>query len=288
MSKDHRGAIPALNLCLSHRRVLLPAGLLLLFAASLQSAPWMVTTTADSGAGSLRQALINANLQIGADTIRFDIRGAGVHTLSLATELPAIVGPVSIDGTTQPGYAGQPLIELNGTGTLSSGLTILGGGSTIRGLIFAEFTGPAIRLEENGGNLIIGNFIGVDDTGTNIAGNGLGILIGPNCPLNTIGGRDPASRNVISGNRTGGIQISAAASGNVIQGNYIGTDRSGSVSCANGFAGIVVSNCVRNTVGVVRAGDGNVLSGNSGSGLALLNGAAENQVQGNMIGLTQS
>ncbi|HXJ74304.1 MAG TPA: Calx-beta domain-containing protein, partial [Candidatus Dormibacteraeota bacterium] len=143
-------------------------------------------------------------------------------------------------------------------------------------------------MEENGGNLIIGNFIGVDDTGTNIAGNGLGILIGPNCPLNTIGGRDPASRNVISGNRTGGIQISAAASGNVIQGNYIGTDRSGSVSCANGFAGIVVSNCVRNTVGGVRAGDGNLLSGNSGSGLALLNGAAENQVQGNIIGLTQS
>src|SRR5262249_49527089 len=62
MSNHHRGTIQALNL--RHRRILPPAGLLLLFAASLHSAPLMVTTTADSGPGSLRQALINANLQI--------------------------------------------------------------------------------------------------------------------------------------------------------------------------------------------------------------------------------
>src|SRR5258708_21726672 len=73
-----------------------------------------VTNTSDSGTGSLRQAIMDANGAAGADTIAFSISGSGVHTISPSSALPDITDTVAIDGTTQPGYAGAPLIELNG------------------------------------------------------------------------------------------------------------------------------------------------------------------------------
>ena len=80
----------------------------------------MVTTTADSGSGSLRQAIVAANLHAGLDTIRFAIPGSGVHTIGVQSALPTIVDAVSIDGYTQPGASassGTLLIELSGAGT---------------------------------------------------------------------------------------------------------------------------------------------------------------------------
>src|SRR5205814_1286341 len=73
----------------------------------------VVMNTFDSGPGSLRQAILDADGMPGPNTIRFAI-SAGVQTISLTTPLPPITQQVIIDGTTQPGYAGSPLIELNG------------------------------------------------------------------------------------------------------------------------------------------------------------------------------
>src|SRR5262245_26474094 len=73
-----------------------------------------VINTNDSGVGSLRQAITDANNTAGADAIDFNISGAGVHTITPASQLPFITGQVTIDGTTQPGYAGKPLIEISG------------------------------------------------------------------------------------------------------------------------------------------------------------------------------
>ena len=71
-----------------------------------------MTTTADNGPGSLRQAIDDADAAAGAsNTIDFDISGQGVHTIVLASPLPAITASVLIDGSSQPGYAGTPLIE---------------------------------------------------------------------------------------------------------------------------------------------------------------------------------
>src|SRR5436309_2529007 len=99
---------------------------LLVWPAFLQSATFTVSTTADSGAGSLRQALLSANLSPGADTIRFNLAGiTGVRTIAPRTELPAITGPLSVDGSSQPGFAGRPLIQLSGSNAVgAAGLRI--------------------------------------------------------------------------------------------------------------------------------------------------------------------
>src|SRR5574338_1444983 len=86
-------------------------------------ATFTVINTNDSGPGSLRQAILDANANAGLDTIEFDIPGAGVHTIAPATPLDAITDPVVIDGYTQPGasqntdanaFNGTLLIELDG------------------------------------------------------------------------------------------------------------------------------------------------------------------------------
>ena len=94
----------------------LPLALLgpLVVASSLSAATFTVTNTSDSGAGSLRQAITDANANPGADTIAFNITGAGVQTIALSSSLPvaSVTGGLTVDGTTQPGYAGTPLIAL--------------------------------------------------------------------------------------------------------------------------------------------------------------------------------
>jgi hypothetical protein len=77
----------------------------LLFGASfpLAAATFSVINTNDSGAGSLRQAILDANANPGPDTIAFAIAGAGVQSIALQSGLPAVTDPVTIDGYSQPG-----------------------------------------------------------------------------------------------------------------------------------------------------------------------------------------
>ena len=92
----------------------------------LPSMTFTVTSTGDVGPNTLRQAILNANANPGADLINFNISGPGGHVIQPATPLPQITDAVTIDGTTQPGYAGTPLIQLDGTlaGTGANGLSI--------------------------------------------------------------------------------------------------------------------------------------------------------------------
>jgi hypothetical protein len=102
---------------------------------------FLVTSTADAGPGSLRQAVLDANAATGANAVAFDIGGGGVQTIQPASALPGITQPVTIDGTTQPGFAGSPLIVLNGSqaGRDANGLTITAGNCTVRGLVINSF-----------------------------------------------------------------------------------------------------------------------------------------------------
>ena len=143
-----------------------------------------VLNTLDSGSGSLRQAIIDANLNTGTDVIAFNIPGSDVHTIQPLTALPMITDPVTIDGYSQRGSSFNTLagpnnanlkIELDGSRAgSSSGLFIIAGESTMRGLIINRFSRDGIQLEQKGHNVIEGNFIGTDSTGRVELGNGYG------------------------------------------------------------------------------------------------------------------
>lgn len=241
---------------------------------------YMVTTTADSGAGSLRQAITDANANAGVDTIRFNI-ATGAQSIALMSPLPAITESVIIDGSSQPGFAGTPLIELNGSGagTMANGLTLNNGSSLIRFLIINRFSLNGILINSSG-NTVEGNYIGITGTGA-AAGNGQrGIFI--TTPTNTIGGTTSASRNIVSGNIMAGIAITGpGALNNVITGNFIGTDPLGTTAVANG-TGVIITE-PNNRIGGTGAGAGNLISGNN-LGLSLQ--ASGVIVQGNLIGTT--
>ena len=255
----------------------------LLLAAHAPGAVFTVTNTNDSGAGSLRQAITDANAFAGTDSIVFDIPGSGVQTILLASGLPQITGAVVIDGTTQPGFSGTPLIELNGSGapTGTTALVISAGGCTLQGFVINRFLGTAIRLDTAGGNTIQGNYIGTDATGSVARRNaGEGINISSSSNNNTIGGTAAAQRNVVSGNNNYGIYISTT--GNTVQGNYVGLNAAGTGAISNGSHNIYVRGS-SNTIGGTASGAGNVVSGSTRNGLYLAWGST-NTVQGNCFG----
>ena len=129
--------------------------------------------TANSEAGSLRQAILDANSNPGLDMIAFSI-GTGPQTISPGTAalaLPSITDHMVIDGTTQPGYAGTPIIELNGSSASggADGLVIIAGSSTVKGLVINRFGRNGIRMQSMGDNIIQNCYVG-----TNIAGTAIG------------------------------------------------------------------------------------------------------------------
>ena len=158
---------------------------------------FVVTNANNNGPGSLRDAIDNANATTGADTITFNIPGPGVKVISLLEPLPEITEQVVIDASTQAGYAGTPLVELDGAlvGN-NSGLVIKAGGSTVRGLAIVRFNATGITLSDCNNNLIQGNHIGVDAAGSLKRANVDGIFLS-NSSNNVVGGTTVATRNVI-------------------------------------------------------------------------------------------
>jgi hypothetical protein len=259
----------------------------------------VVTTTSDTNTGSLRQAILDVNAAApGPQPLRilFNIKPAGAQTISPATPLPALTQPTILDATTQPGYSGTPLIELNGGNILASGLHIAGGSSTVRGLVIDSFNGDGILIDTNGGDVIQANYIGTNTAGAAAApnsGNGIQIIAVAN---NTVGGAAPSMRNIISGNGGEGVRIDGTlATGNVVRGNYIGTDVTGSNAVGNTASGVYVRKAPGNSV------IGNVVSGNMGlAGITICgsnsceggdvslidesSNATGNTIQGNLVG----
>ena len=241
---------------------------------------FVVFNTLDTGDGSLRQAILNANARIGGDTITFAIPGSGIHSIAPATGLPAITDPVILDATTQPGYAGTPLIELNGTAVPANGLNLNTGDSVIRGFTINRF-GNGISVQGTN-NRIEANWLGLNAAGTATSPNGNGVIV--NSSGNTIGGVTAAARNVISGNTIAGVQIAApAARANVVTGNDIGTDPAGVVDLGNLQAGLIIVG-EANVIGGLTPAERNIISGNNQTGVRLALGASANIIQGNFIG----
>jgi hypothetical protein len=242
-----------------------------------------VTGTDDAGPGTLRQAILDANASTAPNTIAFSISGSGVQTIQPASPLPTLMGVAVVDGTTQPGYAGAPLIELNGSaaGPDANGLTLHGGNSTVKGLIINGFAKAAIVLTTGWTNTITGNYLGTDPTGTTAEGNGEGIHISFSSN-NRLGGTTAADRNLISGSRGSGIDVTtdALSTGNAILGNYIGTDVTGSHALGN-RTGVELQEA-GNPVGGTDPGAGNFIAFNGNDGV-LIDGGAGNAIQHNSI-----
>ncbi len=248
--------------------------------------PPTVINANDSGAGSLRQTILDTNLLNGLDVIRFNIPGAGVHTINLLSPLPTITDAVIIDGRTQPGFAGLPLIELNGTsaGAGADGIKITSGGTTVRGLIINRFDGDGIELMTGFSNTITGNYIGTDATGTIDLGNEGNGIFANGSERNHIGGGTPTTRNLISGNNFNGVYIlNSVEFGNEVIGNIIGTDLTRTVALGNLLSGVYVSASAHNIIGNATAGAGNLISANGANGIRF-NDAFDNQAGGNFIG----
>jgi CSLREA domain-containing protein len=252
------------------------------FAAARQS--FLVTNTNNHGTGSLRQAILDANATAGLDNIVFNIPGSGVQTISLLVALPEITDPVVIDATTQPGFVGSPLIELNGAfaGSGANGFTITAGGCTIRGFAINRFNNAGIALSTNGNNVIQGNYLGIDPTGTVRRANYAGITVSQS-NNNLIGGTTSGARNVISANTFYGIIMNG--SGNQISGNFIGTSAAGSAGLGNGQYGVEIFSVVglpsdSNVVGGTVPGAGNLVSGNQVG----IDAGRNTLIQGNLIG----
>ncbi len=238
-----------------------------------------VTNTNDSGPGSLRAAILAANTNPGLETISFSI-GSGVQTIAPLSALPNITDPVIIDGTTQPGYAGTPLVVLSGVNIPSAtGLNVTSDGSTVRGIVVNGFsTGNGIALAGTG-NKVVGNYIGTNAAGTAAAGNAYGVLI--ESASNVIGGTTAAERNVISGNGIG-IGVLSPGSYALIHGNYIGTNAAGTAALGNTGHGVTLLFDSDNVVGGTTAGAGNRIAFNGGAGVNVDAGAA-NAIRQNLI-----
>ncbi|MEQ9031371.1 MAG: choice-of-anchor Q domain-containing protein, partial [Aggregatilineales bacterium] len=269
----------------------------------IQSGPVLTVTFTDDGNDgicgllhcSLREALNTANTQAGENTIQFNLLGDAPFTIQPRSPLPQITDPVILDGWSQAGFAGVPIIELNGSlaGNNTNGLHITGGGTTIRGFVINRFKRNGIYIRTGGGNTLVGNYIGTNVNGTEALPNGdKGIDL--DSPDNVIGGVTPQERNLISGNFSIGMTI--VGDNNVIQGNFVGTDVTGTVAVTHVNAvGVVPRGAIVIGANVLIGGttdvtpDGactgacNLFSGNRGHGLNVT--LTNSIIAGNMVGL---
>lgn len=264
------------------RRVVVGSSVALLgFVASAQAATFTVTTKADSGTGSLRSAILASNATVGPNTIDFSI-GSGAQAITPLSPLPTITHPVVIDGTTQPGFVGVPLIRLDGVSIpAATGLSIGAGGSTVEGLKVVDWS-IGIELSGAGSNVVSGDYIG--NNGATALANGVGVLIDNGSVSNTVGGTVSSAANVISGNSTVGVELTGAGThSNLVEGNAIGTNASRTKALANAAGVLITTAAASNTIGGSSAGAQNLISGNTNDGIEV-SGANLNRIQGNYIG----
>jgi trimeric autotransporter adhesin len=239
---------------------------------------YSVTTLNDSGAGSLRQAILDANAHAGADKIEFDIAG----TIGLTSgALPTITGEVNIDGTTAPSYAGDPLVAVDFNNFSGLKFTSGASGSALRSLDLIDSRNNGVTLDGVRDMLIVGNFIGLEMDGETFASNrGNGIEL-TNSHDNTIGGPGVDDCNVISGNNKSGIRLNNSRRNDIL-GNCIGVNAEGDEARGNGGSGIVVTD--RSYKTVIGGEAGNIISGNFANGVLINGNTKLNTVASNFIG----
>src|SRR4028118_1071894 len=269
---------------------------------------YTVTNNFDSGTDSLRDAIEQANLNPGLDTINFNIPGPGPYTITLLGQtLPVITSPVIIDGQSQPGYSNKPIIELKGSSLVqpNSGAANINGlelgnsamvgaedssGSTIQGLVINGFGnggnsgGNGILVQTNN-NIIQDNYIGIDVSGTTAVGNTLSGITIQSYTQNNSPNVNVITDNIISGNGVAGIFVARAAADTKITANIIGTDFTRTIPLGNDGDGILIldQDSNNNVIGGIAAGDRNIIAYNKGSGIEIKASSGSYTIQGNNI-----
>lgn len=278
---------------------------LLCFPLCAQAATFTVSNTNGSGAGSLRQAILDANANgvIPADTIAFNIPGSGPHLIAIGSRLPVVGGGVTIDGFSQPGSSANTRaagagsnavlrIVLHGGGSPQGtvGLVLDGTASrraVVQGLVINNLLGTAAHgIEIRNGAIVRGCHIGTNPAGTassTLQGSAIRVLAGASGI--TLGGATTADLN-ITGTAPIGIHISAGAgdSGGLIEGNLIGIGADGQDIGHNGTAAVSIDRpgmTLRNNE-IARNG-----SSTSTIGVLLGSGAGGSVLEGNRIGLSR-
>jgi hypothetical protein len=198
--------------------------LVFVIIAALQAsaATFVVTNTNDSGPGSLRQAILDANADAVADQIAFNIPGTGYHQINATSSWPAITQPVTIDGYTQPGSSPNTLsVGSNAVRTINlsggSSITVSAANCVIRGLVLD--TSLSASFQAGAGSRIVG---------CSVYTLSVSASSGPVDNLQ-IGSPALSDRNTIIKLLVGGASSNPPQIRNLqIANNYIGTDDSGS------------------------------------------------------------
>jgi hypothetical protein len=268
---------------------------------SISANTFTVTNTNDAGAGSLREALTNAQYYPGGPhSLAFNIptsdagydSGKGVWTIVLQTALPYITKDnLIIDGTTQTTNQGNtnlngPEIIIDGNNrTVDFGFYIFNATAVVvKGFGIQKFLyGVQLMGTDVSGCTVSGCYVGVNYNATDSASCYIGIVIMGGHD-NVIGGDSPDERNVVSGNGHIGIRV-ASGNYNIITGNYVGTDRTGTYAIPN-YDGISIEGAAaHNRVGGYTVSERNLVSGNVAYGIPVFGAGCDyNLIVGNYVG----
>jgi hypothetical protein len=264
-------------------------------------AVFTVTSLTDSGPGSLRSALVDANQSDGLDTINFQLADNGVRTIALVAELPPVTGPVIVDGWSQPGATDAPLIELRAAASgIEYGLSVFAHNSVFRGLVMNGFSQASIALWGGDSNKVQGNYLGTNAAGTAAVGSTAlaGVYVAAGATRNVIGvdgdgHSDAREANLVAASDQMGIWLHGPGTdGNRVAGNYVGTNLRGSAGLGNRW-GVYVSGGAQNNLigsnldGVSDGYETNRITGNAKAGIAVTGAAtsgtriAHNLIYGN-------
>lgn len=267
-------------------RISLAALLVGLLIRAASAMTFTVTNTNDSGSGSFRQAITDANNNAGADMIDFQISGAGQKTITVTSALlPDITDAVTIDGGNNAVASNR--VEISAGGAFCCGLSVSGSnanGSEIRNLVINGFTSREILSIFTSNTTIKGCFLGLNPGGTAIVANsgeaiesfGVGGLV--------IGGTTAAERNVMSSANSSSV-LALNGSGPTVRGNFIGLNKTGTAAVGNPGTGVNIGNG-GGTIGGTNPGEGNVIVAFTGVSFGgnPANGRSSGTVQGNFIG----
>ncbi len=266
---------------------------LALAAASARATTFTVINTNDTGAGSLRQAIADANGSAGPHTINFNIPGSdpgcdagGVCTIAPTSYMGAINQTVLIDGYSQPGSSVNTLvlgtnavlkIVLSAVNVFNQSCFGITGTTTVRGIVFSGFWNNAISSVSGTGTHVTGCFFGIEADGVtpNKCNTCLTSFVDDSM---VVGGPDPADRNLFGSANNTLIYGDQVSTNFVVQNNLVGSDRTGTIPLPN-VTGILNSSASGNLF------LDNVVNGNSGYAIGVGGNAV---VRGNKVGTDPS